>query len=172
MSRAARRTRRTSRRRRRNIDEFYKKYSRWVGGFYARIEEARCYQELGDYEKTAMILDEVMAKPEYDEGFHRVRGAAAVLALQTALLPQVKHYKEAVEIYRFWEKNIARRAESTRGGFGHQVPRRRSRLGIRPQLESGHCPSRSSSAAISCNWPGICWPSPSAFPASIGSGRG
>ena len=54
-----------------------------------------------------------MAKQEYDEGFHRVRGVATVLALQTALLPQVKQYKEAVEIYRNWEKNIAQRAEST-----------------------------------------------------------
>ncbi len=93
--------------------EFFKKYSRWVGGYYARVDEARCYQELGDYAKATTILGEVMAKKEYDEGFHRVRGVATVLALQTALLPQVKQYKEAVEIYRNWETNIAARAEAT-----------------------------------------------------------
>ena len=94
-------------------NEVFKKYSRWVGGYYGRVYEARCYQELGDYAKATTILGEVMAKQEYDEGFHRVRGVATVLALQTALLPQVKQYKEALEIYRNWEKNIAQRAEAT-----------------------------------------------------------
>jgi tetratricopeptide (TPR) repeat protein len=95
------------------FEEFYKKYSRWVGGYYARIDEARCYQDLGDFSKAQTILAEVIGKKDYDEGFHRVRGAATVLAIQIALLPQVRQYKEAVEIYRNWEENIAQRAEAS-----------------------------------------------------------
>ena len=93
--------------------EFHKRYSHWVGGYYARIDEARCQQELGDYAKAQSILGEVIAKREFDEGFHRVRCAATVLSLQIALLPQVAQYKEAIELYYSWELNIAQRAESS-----------------------------------------------------------
>ena len=94
-------------------DEYYKKYARWVGGFYARIDEARCYQDMGDYGRAVSVLSEVMAKKDYDEGFHRVRSVATALSLQIALLPQVKQYKEALDTYQNWEQNIAYRHEST-----------------------------------------------------------
>ena len=95
------------------FDEYYKKYARWVGGFYARIDEARCYQDMGDYARAIGVLSEVMAKKDYDEGFHRVRSVATALSLQIALMPQVKQYKEALDTYMNWDQNIAYRHEST-----------------------------------------------------------
>ena len=93
--------------------EYYKKYSRWVGGFYARIDEARCYKDLGDYDRATKMLDEIMAQSEEDEGLRRMRSSATVLALQIAMLPQLKKYKEAVGIFHNWEKNTARRNDSS-----------------------------------------------------------
>ena len=127
-----------------------------MGGYYARIDEARCYQELGDYAKAMTILDEVMAKQEDDEGFHRVRSVATVLALQTALLPQVKKYKEAVGIYRNWEKNIARRGESTEEALAIKCLGGEAALEYARSLKVRRSRSRSSCARITCNWPRTC----------------
>ncbi len=93
--------------------EYYKKYSRWVGGFYARIDEARCYKDLGDYDKAMKMLEEIMGQSEEDEGLRRMRSAATVLAMQIMMLPQQKKYKEALTVFHNWEKNTARRNDSS-----------------------------------------------------------
>ena len=94
-------------------DEYYGKYEQWLGGCAFRIEEARCYKELGDYAKATSILDELTTlRSGEDEGFRRVRTAATELALQTLLAPQVKKYKDAWAWYEKWESTVEQPDES------------------------------------------------------------
>lgn len=94
------------------LGEFFKSYSRYVGGWYARIDEARCYKTLGNYDKAYEILREIMIQREDEDSLRRMRTAATVVALQIMLLPQRKQYKEAVDIYRDWEQATAREGDS------------------------------------------------------------
>jgi cellulose synthase operon protein C len=93
-------------------NEYYWKYERWLGSYAFRIEEARCYKELGDYAKALSILDELATSRSYDaEGVGRIRTVATDLALQTYLLPQVKKYQEAWNAYEKWENSTEQPGE-------------------------------------------------------------
>ncbi len=86
--------------------EYYWKYEQWLGGYVFRLEEARCYKELGDCTKAMTILDELATLRSGDEeGFRQIRTAATKLALQTLLAPQMKKYKDAWAWYEKWESN-------------------------------------------------------------------
>ena len=96
-------------------DENYWKYRRWAGCYTFRIEEARCYKELGEYDKALEYLGEMaLAKPSDEEGIRRIRTVATELAMQIALLPQVKKPKDAWDAFENWEKNI-RQADDSDG---------------------------------------------------------
>jgi len=90
------------------FSEYYWKYNRWLGGYTFRLEQARCYKELGDYARAFSILEELATpQPDDDEGMRRIRIAAVELALQIALLPQVKKYEEAWQTFENWERSLA-----------------------------------------------------------------
>lgn len=94
--------------------EYYRKYEPRLGAYSFRIEEARCYQELGDFPRAFVILNELTTPRSYDEaGLRGVRTAATELLLQIDLLPQLKRYKEAWASYQNWEANIERPDESS-----------------------------------------------------------
>lgn len=93
--------------------EYFKKYSRWVGGWYARIDEARCHKALGNYDHAYEILKEIMMQPEEEDSLRRMRTAATAVALEVILLPQMKKYKEAVDIYHNWEQTTGRPGDSS-----------------------------------------------------------
>lgn len=93
--------------------EYYWKYEKWLGGYALRIEEARCYKELGDYAKVLSILDDLTVSRSYDgEGVAHIRTIATGLALQTYLLPEVKKYQDAWNTYEKWEANTEQPGES------------------------------------------------------------
>ncbi|MFZ1936834.1 MAG: hypothetical protein WCB27_22345 [Thermoguttaceae bacterium] len=86
--------------------EYYWKYEQWLGGCVFRLEEARCYQELGDYAKAMPILDQLGSlRSDEEQGFRQIRTAATKLALQSLLAPQMKKYKDAWAWYEKWESN-------------------------------------------------------------------
>ena len=91
------------------FSKYYWKYSRWLGGYAFRLEQARCSQELGDYDLALEVL-EALAYPgsDDDDNIRRVRVAAAKMAMETYLLPKVKQYAEAWELFQQWEKNFRR----------------------------------------------------------------
>ncbi len=94
--------------------EYYRKYEPRLGAYAFRIEEARCYRELGEYPRAFVILDELATPRSYDEaGLRGVRTAAVELLLQIDLSPQLKHYKEAWASYQNWETNIERSDEAS-----------------------------------------------------------
>jgi tetratricopeptide (TPR) repeat protein len=94
----------------------YKTYSPRLGAYYARIGEARCYKELGDYARAFEAFDDLLAQGDDSEGFRRMRSKATALAMETALLPQVKRYKEALDMCRAWEKAAHPRDRSSDEG--------------------------------------------------------
>jgi cellulose synthase operon protein C len=93
--------------------DYYWKYEKWLGGYRFRLEEARCYMELGNYDKAVAILDELSTSRSYDEeGHRRIRTAATALVLQTYCLPQRKQYKDAWNAYEKWETNVEQSGEA------------------------------------------------------------
>lgn len=86
------------------LGDYYREFAPRLAAYYARIDEARCYQELGNIPRAHAVLDEVLTETKQGEGLRRVRDAATLLALQMALLPRVRQYTEAVTIYTTWEK--------------------------------------------------------------------
>ena len=95
----------------------YKTYSPRLGAYYARIGEARCYKELGDYAKAFEAFDDLLTQRDDSEGFRRMRSKATALAMETALLPRVKKYKEALDMCRAWEKAAHPRDQSSDEGL-------------------------------------------------------
>jgi tetratricopeptide (TPR) repeat protein len=86
--------------------EYYWKYEQWLGGCVFRLEEARCYKELGDYAKATTILEELATlRTGEEEGFRHIRTAATKLAMQTLLAAEVKKYKNAWAWYEKWENS-------------------------------------------------------------------
>jgi tetratricopeptide (TPR) repeat protein len=99
------------------FEEYNKKYAKWVGGYYAKVNEARCYQDLGDYSKATELLTSIREKAAYHEDLNRVRSVATVLAMQIAMLPQVKQYDVALKDFDYWETNIAQRSDKSEEGL-------------------------------------------------------
>ncbi|NLF08366.1 MAG: hypothetical protein GX594_10360 [Pirellulaceae bacterium] len=87
----------------------YWKYSRWLGGYAFRLEQARCYRDLGEYDLALEIL-EALARPNSDDedAFRRIRVAAAKMAMEIYLLPKVKQYGKAWEMFQQWEATFRR----------------------------------------------------------------
>ena len=110
--------------------DYYWKYQRWLFGLSYRLEQARCCQKLGEYDKAGEILD-ALSSPDRDESaaFRQIRSAATQMALETYLLPQVKKYKEAWELFQEWE-NYPRRP-----GSAHEMEAEIDYLGGETALE-------------------------------------
>jgi len=96
--------------------ELYEKYGARLAGLYARMWEGRCYKELGKTDEAFAAFEELLAQPDEPQPFRTLKNKAAVLALQTALLPKVKKYKESVAMYKEWERT-ARGDEDTPEGM-------------------------------------------------------
>lgn len=93
--------------------EYYLKYEQWLGGCVFRLEQARCFQELGDYARTLRILDGLASLPLSDDpGLGRIRTAATRLAMETLLSPSMKKYKDAWAWYEKWESHNEQPDES------------------------------------------------------------
>lgn len=84
--------------------EFYEKYSTRLAGLYALMYEGRCHKELGDSKKAFEVFNELFSQPDEPQPFRVLKNKAAVLGLETALLPTVKKYQQAVEMYREWDR--------------------------------------------------------------------
>ena len=74
-----------------------------LAGFYARLGHGLCYEELGDAAKAFALFEEMLVQlPDDPADFHALRGRAAVQALQIALRPDMKKYKEGLDIAQRW----------------------------------------------------------------------
>jgi len=73
-----------------------------LAGFYARLGRGLCWKDLGENEKAFVIFEELLGLPDDPPDFHVLRGKAAVQGMETALRPEVKKYKPALDIARRW----------------------------------------------------------------------
>jgi tetratricopeptide (TPR) repeat protein len=74
-----------------------------LAGFYARLGRGLCAKELGDTGKAFALFEELLGQlPDDPADFHVLRGRAAVQALQIALNPDVKKYKQGLDIAQRW----------------------------------------------------------------------
>ena len=91
-------------------DEFaayYWKYNRWQGGYAFRLEQGRCLKELGEYERAIEVLAAMaIPGPADSESFRIMRTTALKMALDTYLLPQVKQYKDAWDLFQECDQSM------------------------------------------------------------------
>ena len=85
------------------FDAIYDPQLQRLADFYARLGRGMCCKDLGESEKAFNIFEEVLGGvPDEPADFHTLRGKAAVQALETALRPELKKYKPALDIARAW----------------------------------------------------------------------
>ena len=84
------------------FDAIYDQQRERLAGFYARLGRGLCCRDLGESEKAFAIFEELLALPDEPADFHTLRGKAAVQALETALRPEVKKYKQGLDIAQRW----------------------------------------------------------------------
>ncbi len=85
------------------FDAIYDPQLQRLADFYARLGRGMCCKDLGESEKAFSIFEEVLGGvPDEPADFHTLRGKAAVQALETALRPELKKYKPALDIARGW----------------------------------------------------------------------
>ena len=84
-----------------------------LAGFYARLGRGLCSKELGDTSKAFSLFEELLGQlPDDPADFHALRGRAAVQALEIALRPDVKKYKQGLDIAQRWIANAGGAAPS------------------------------------------------------------
>ena len=84
------------------FDTLYEQQRERLAGFYARLGRGLCCKELGEGTKAFAVFEELLAAPDDPADFHALRGKAAVQALETALDPEVKKYRQGVDIAQRW----------------------------------------------------------------------
>ncbi len=85
------------------FDAIYDQQREQLGGFYARLGRGLCWKDLGESEKAFAVFEELLVRlPDDPADFHTLRGKAAVQALETALRPEVKKYKQGLDIAKRW----------------------------------------------------------------------
>ena len=82
------------------FDALYDQQRERLAGFYARLGRGLCCKDLGESEKAFAIFEELLSLPDDPADFHTLRGKAAVQALETSLRPEVKKYKQGLDIAR------------------------------------------------------------------------
>ena len=116
------------------FDTLYDQQRERLAGFYARLGRGLCCKDLGESEKAFAIFEELLGLPDDPADFHALRGKAAVQALETSLRPEVKKYKQGLDIAQRWiggdRPQPLRRRRFRRGRSGHPFSRRRGGAGL------------------------------------------
>ena len=97
--------------------ELYAQHKDWLSGLYARMGQGRCYRDLGDNQKAFSAFEELLTRPDEPEAFRSLKSKAAVQALETAMLPDVRKYKQGLEISEKWVDSARRAEASTEAGL-------------------------------------------------------
>jgi tetratricopeptide (TPR) repeat protein len=96
--------------------ELYDKYSGRLAGLVARVQEARCYKELGEDKKALEALEEILLLPD-DGELRDLKNEAVVVQMEVALLPKLNNYDMAVETYQKWASTARPIDENSREGM-------------------------------------------------------
>jgi tetratricopeptide (TPR) repeat protein len=74
-----------------------------LAGFYAQLGRGLCMKEQGEPGKAFALFEEMFGQlPDDPADFRVLRGRAAVQALEIALRPDVKKYKQGLDIAQRW----------------------------------------------------------------------
>jgi hypothetical protein len=85
-------------------DQLYQQHRGDLAGLYARLGQARCYKELGELDLALAMFAELLAQPDEPEALALLKSQTTLLAMETALSPGAKKYREALAIYDAWQR--------------------------------------------------------------------
>lgn len=83
-------------------EKVYEDYRRLMAGLYARMWQARCYQELGDLKRALLYLEEVLAQPDDPQEFRELKRKALRLALLCWMDEEQKKYDVVIDRATGW----------------------------------------------------------------------
>jgi tetratricopeptide (TPR) repeat protein len=84
------------------FDKLFDQQRERLAGFYARLGRGLCCKDLGESARAFAIFEELLLLPDDPADFHAVRGKAAVQAIEISLRPEVKKYKQGLDIAQRW----------------------------------------------------------------------
>ena len=84
------------------FDSLIEQRGDFLGVQYAKLGRALCLRERGRNGEAFAVFEELLAQADEPSEFHALRTRAAVEAMQTAMLPDVKKYKPALDIAHAW----------------------------------------------------------------------
>lgn len=84
------------------FQHIYNDYRRMFAGLYARMWQARCYQDLGDTKRALTYYDELLAQPDEPEEFRELKRKTLRLAMMCWLDEKEKRYDRAIEAGTNW----------------------------------------------------------------------
>ncbi len=90
-------------------EKLFQKYRTRLAGLYAGMYQARCLQEMGDYQRALGIYGELLAQPDSPEAFRQLKSKVLRLALEIWTSDEQKKYEHAAQQGQLW-------IEKSRGG--------------------------------------------------------
>ena len=94
--------------------ELHDRYRRYTAGLFARMWQARCYQDLGETQRALTYYEELMAQPDEPSAFRVLKRKTLRQMLECWLAEDQREYDRAIERGRTW-------LEQARGDEAHSV---------------------------------------------------
>ncbi|MBX3414162.1 MAG: hypothetical protein KF708_15850 [Pirellulales bacterium] len=82
--------------------EIYDEYQRRLAGLYARMYQARCFQDLGDLPQALSYYDDLLAQPDEPDEFRILKRKTLRLAMMCWLDERQNKYDEAIRQGESW----------------------------------------------------------------------
>lgn len=95
----------------------FDKYRTRLAGLYAGMYQARCLQEMGDYQRALGIYSELLAQPDSPDAFRQLKSKVLRLALEIWTSDEQKKYEHAGEQGQQWIANSRGGEQSTPEGL-------------------------------------------------------
>ncbi len=114
----------------------YEKYGGRMAGLVAKVQEARCYKELGEHKKALEALEEILLLPD-DGELRDLKNDAIVVQMETALLPKLNNYDLALETFQKWSSTARPVDENSREGLAIKYLAAEAYLGKAKSLAEG-----------------------------------
>jgi len=99
------------------FEDAFKQWRRTPAGLYARMNQGRCLQDLGDTKQALLYYSELLIQPDEPQVFRDLKAKVLQLAMSCWNSESEKHYNETITRGEQWLKNTRDREDRTAEGL-------------------------------------------------------